>query len=112
MGTLAIEPVGAMMSVATLPYYAVIFTSTRTEGDNGYAEVAHEVVELARLQPGFLGFESARNELGISVSYWKDLDSIRAWKENAAHRQAQKRARDWYQSFRVRVCKVEREYGF
>ncbi len=101
-----------MMSATALPYYAVIFTSTRTEGDDGYAEVAHEVLELARQQPGFLGFESARNELGISVSYWKDLDSIRAWKENAMHRQAQSKARDWYTSFRVRVCKVEREYGF
>ncbi len=113
MGALAAEPVGAVTAMsAPLPYYAVIFTSVRTEGDNGYAGLAHEVLELARQQPGFLGFESARNELGVSVSYWKDLDSIRAWKEHAVHRQAQQRARDWYQSFRVRICKVEREYGF
>ncbi len=110
MGALAAEPVGTM--TAAPPCYAVIFTSVRTEGDNGYAEMAHEVLELARRQPGFLGFESARNELGISVSYWKDLDSIRAWKEHAVHLQAQERARDWYKTFRVRICKVEREYGF
>lgn len=96
----------------TLPYYAVIFTSVRTEGDDGYAEMAHEVLELARQQPGFLGFESARSTVGISVSYWKDLESIRAWKENALHRQAQQRARDWYSKFHVRICKVEREYGY
>ena len=96
----------------TAHYYAVIFTSVRTDTDNGYAEAAHEVLELARQQPGFIGFESARNETGISVSYWKDLDSIRAWKENAVHRNAQKKAKEWYKSFRVRVCKVEREYGF
>jgi heme-degrading monooxygenase HmoA len=97
---------------ATTPYYAVIFTSVRTDEDNGYAEAAHAVLELARQQSGFIAFESARNETGISVSYWKDLDSIRAWKENAMHRNAQNRAREWYKSFRVRICKVEREYGF
>lgn len=94
------------------PYYAVIFTSARTEGDNGYAEMAKHMRELASRQPGFLGFESARQEIGISVSYWNSLEAIKAWKENLDHRQAQSRAKDWYQSFRVRVCRVEREYGF
>lgn len=94
------------------PYYAVIFTSTRTERDNGYAEMAQHMRELASGQPGFLGFESARQEIGISVSYWNSLEAIKAWKDNLDHRQAQSRAKDWYQSFRVRVCRVEREYGF
>jgi heme-degrading monooxygenase HmoA len=70
------------------------------------------MVELASEQPGFLGFESARQEIGISVSYWASLEAIAAWKENMSHRQAQGRARDWYSAFRVRVCRVEREYGF
>lgn len=118
MGALAAEPLDMLnrkMPVDTTPkppYYAVIFTSVRTDTDNGYAQAAREVAELARSQPGFLGFDSVRNEIGISVSYWQDLDSIRAWKENAIHRNAQRRAKEWYQSFRVRVCKVEREYGF
>jgi heme-degrading monooxygenase HmoA len=94
------------------PYYAVIFTSLRTEGDKGYADAAKEMLELASAQPGFLGFETARNELGISVSYWASEEAIRNWKENAAHRMAQARSREWYSSFRVRVCRVEREYGF
>jgi heme-degrading monooxygenase HmoA len=94
------------------PYYAVIFTSVRTSGDNGYGEAARRMEELAAQQPGFLGFESARQELGISVSYWSSLDAIKAWKELAAHRMAQAHAREWYQSFRVRVCRVEKEYGF
>jgi heme-degrading monooxygenase HmoA len=95
------------------PYYAVIFTSTRTPaGHDGYAEAAKRMVELAAGQPGFLGFESARQEIGISVSYWSSLDAIRAWKENVEHRQAQARAQDWYEVFRVRICRVEREYGF
>ena len=94
------------------PYYAVIFTSVRTDGDNGYGEMAARMLELASEQPGFLGFESARQEIGISVSYWSTLEAIQAWKENMAHRQAQSRAKDWYKEFRVRVCRVEREYGF
>lgn len=96
----------------TPPYYAVIFTSLRTEGDNGYAEMAKHIAELAKQQPGFLGMESARNELGITVSYWESPEAIKAWKENLDHRQAQSRAHEWYKSFRVRVCRVEREYGF
>jgi heme-degrading monooxygenase HmoA len=94
------------------PYYAVIFTSLRTEGDSGYADVARRMLDLARAQPGFLGFESVRAGLGISVSYWQSLEAIAAWKENAEHRLVQGRAREWYRAFRVRVCRVEREYGF
>jgi heme-degrading monooxygenase HmoA len=94
------------------PYYAVIFTSVRADGDNGYAEAAKRMLELASMQPGFLGFETARQEIGISVSYWSTLEAIKAWKENLEHRQVQDRAKDWYRTFRVRVCRVEREYGF
>ena len=94
------------------PYYAVIFTSVRNDGDIGYGETAEHMLALASRQPGFLGFDTARQEIGISVSYWSSLDAIKAWKENVAHQQAQKRAKDWYKTFRVRVCRVEREYGF
>ena len=94
------------------PYYAVIFTSLRTEGDQGYADTARRMVELARAQPGFLGIDSVRDGLGITVSYWASLEAIAAWREQAEHRLAQRRSRDWYASFRVRVCRVEREYGF
>jgi heme-degrading monooxygenase HmoA len=95
------------------PYYAVIFTSLRTEGDNGYADMATKMVELAAQQSGFLGIESAREDLGITVSYWSDLESIRNWKTNAEHLQAQRQGREqWYASFKVRISKVERDYGF
>jgi heme-degrading monooxygenase HmoA len=95
------------------PYYAVIFTSERTGGDNGYADMANRMVELAQEQDGFLGVESAREELGITVSYWRDLDAIRNWKEHAAHRVAQEKGRsDWYKSFKTRIAKVERDYEF
>jgi len=95
------------------PYYAVIFTSVRTEGDNGYSEMSDQMVELARQQDGFLGVESARSEIGITVSYWRDLESIRKWRENMEHSQARKKGREeWYQSFKTRIAKVERDYGF
>lgn len=94
------------------PYYAVIFTSLRSEGDHGYQHTAERMLELASKQSGFLGFETAREDIGISVSYWVDEASISAWKANAEHLAAQQRGRqDWYQWYRVRVCRVEREYG-
>ena len=95
------------------PYYAVIFTSTRTEGDNGYSEMAVLMEELAKKQEGFLGIESARSELGITVSYWKSLESIKQWKQQTDHLIAQRKGRtDWYSWYKVRICKVERAYEF
>jgi len=95
------------------PYYAVIFTSIRTDGDNEYADMAEQMVELAKQQDGFLGVESARNEIGITVSYWRDLDSIRKWKENSEHKIAKENGRKiWYKSFKTRIAKVESDYDF
>jgi heme-degrading monooxygenase HmoA len=95
------------------PYYAVIFTSLRTPGDAGYAAMSDAMVALAARQPGFLGIESAREELGITVSYWESLEAIAEWKQNSAHMVAQQRGRDlWYQGFKVRICRVERDYDF
>jgi heme-degrading monooxygenase HmoA len=96
------------------PYYAVIFTSARTSVEEGYAAMAERMVELAHDQPGFLGVESARDDsLGITVSYWKSLDAIAAWKANAEHRAAQEQGRtDWYREFFLRVARVERAYEF
>lgn len=94
------------------PYYAVIFSSHRTDSDNGYAEMAERMAELAAEQPGYLGMESARENLGITVSYWESLEAIRNWKQNAEHQEAQRIGlQQWYSSFRVRIAKVEREYG-
>jgi heme-degrading monooxygenase HmoA len=96
------------------PYYAAIFSSLRTEGDQGYAAMAQRMLELAALQPGFLGVDSTRGKdgLGITVSYWKDLESISSWKKNAEHLAAQKGGREkWYATFIVRIARVEREYS-
>ncbi|MBK7129541.1 MAG: antibiotic biosynthesis monooxygenase [Crocinitomicaceae bacterium] len=95
------------------PYYAVIFTSSRTDGDQGYAEMGKEMFDLVQHYDGFLGMESSRTEIGITVSYWKDLESIKVWKENARHQLAQKFGKEkWYQLYKVRICKVERDYEF
>lgn len=94
------------------PYIAVIFTSRRTEGDNGYEAMSVAMVDLARTQRGFLGIESARSEIGITVSYWADEDAARAWKQVAQHLVAQRRGRElWYSDYQVRVATVHREYG-
>lgn len=92
------------------PYYAVIFTSVRTEGDQGYAEAAKRVLEIARQQPGFLGYEAARQDIGISVSYWESLEAIQAWKAHPEHRKVQEMEAVWYGESRIRVSKVERDY--
>ncbi len=95
------------------PYYAVIFTSLRTEGNYGYSEMADRMEELAKQQPGYLGIESARQETAITVSYWKDLESIRNWKMNMEHLEAQKQGKEkWYAQYKLRVCLVERDYGW
>lgn len=94
------------------PYYAVIFTNQRTETDDGYGVMADRMVELAAEQPGFLGVESVRDGLGITVSYWESLEAIKHWKQNAEHQEAQRLGHEkWYASFKLRIAKVERDYG-
>ncbi|MFS2187312.1 antibiotic biosynthesis monooxygenase [Mucilaginibacter sp. Mucisp84] len=95
------------------PYYAVIFTSVRTGVEEGYGDMAVEMVELARQQEGFLGVESARNNVGITVSYWQSVEAIKNWKANARHMFAQQQGRDkWYLNYKVRICRVEHDYAF
>lgn len=97
------------------PYYAVIFTSTRTAVDEGYGDMAVKMVEMASQQPGFLGYETARGAdgLGITVSYWESEEAIANWRRDAEHRIAQSHGRDkWYAAFVTRVAKVERARSF
>lgn len=103
------------------PYYAVVFTSTRTDAtdaqqggqDDGYAQTASRMVELAQGMAGFLGIESARDGLGITVSYWESLEAIRAWRDHPEHARARRRGREqWYETFTTRICRVERTHAF
>ncbi|WP_407644619.1 antibiotic biosynthesis monooxygenase family protein [Cohnella cholangitidis] len=95
-------------------YYAVIFTSQRTDGENGYGETADEMVRLAAEQPGFIDVESVRNSsgFGITISYWESLEAIGNWKQVEAHKAAQEQGKQaWYEDYHVKICKVEREYS-
>ena len=95
------------------PYYAVIFTSIKnSDAGDDYAEMAREMEELVVTQPGYLGHESARDRVGITISYWTSLEAIKAWKNETGHRLAQHLGqKKWYSNYKVRICKVEREYG-
>jgi heme-degrading monooxygenase HmoA len=105
---------GALARTPEPPYYAVIFTSKRTDGDRGYGAMAERMVELGATQDGFLGIESARgaDSLGITVSYWRDEAAITAWKRHSEHERAQAGGKaTWYAEYHVRIAKVERAYG-
>ncbi|MBL8839957.1 MAG: antibiotic biosynthesis monooxygenase [Planctomycetes bacterium] len=108
-------PAPAPAATPPPPYWAVIFTSLRTPGDDGYAQTAAAMVELGARQPGFLGIESARGDdgLGITVSYWESLEAIAAWKAVGDHLAAQRAGRSrWYRAFTTRIARVERETVF
>lgn len=95
------------------PYYAVIFTSLRTKVDDGYGETALRMLELAQSIPGYIGVESAREEIGITVSYWESREAIQQWRQHPEHIEAQRLGREkWYSTFKTRVCLVERESEF
>jgi len=95
------------------PYFAVIFTSTQTDHTEGYAEMANKMETFAKQQKGYIGIDSARNDVGITVSYWESIDAIKQWRVNTEHLFAQQKGREqWYNWYNVRVCKVEREYEF
>ena len=95
------------------PYYAVIFTSTQNKNIDGYAEMASKIEDLAKTQKGYLGMDSARNDVGITISYWESLEAIKNWKQQTDHMLAQQKGREnWYSWYNVRICKVERDYGF
>ncbi len=103
------------MSVKTpnTPYYAVIFTSISKLINEEYSETARLMEELATQQTGFLGLEHAREQIGITVSYWQDLESIKRWKNQSQHIIAQDKGKnEWYKSYSIRICKVEKEYHF
>ncbi len=94
-------------------YYAVIFTSIRSNIEEDYTSTAQKMTDLAQKQKGFLGVESAKEEIGITVSYWESLEAIKNWKMNVAHTEARNKGRStWYKNFKVRIAKVERDYEF
>jgi heme-degrading monooxygenase HmoA len=101
------------MKTPKIPYYAVIFTSILTDNQDGYSAVSDQLLDFAKDQQGFLGIESARSGLGITVSYWTDLEAIKSWKQQIDHKKAQEKGMsDWYQEYQVRIARVERDYSW
>lgn len=96
------------------PYYAVIFTSLHTGAAvSEYVAVAALMERLAAEQPGYLGIETAHEGIGITVSYWQDEASIRAWREHVEHTVTRERGRaEWYSGYALRVARVERATSF
>ncbi|MEU8794084.1 antibiotic biosynthesis monooxygenase [Streptomyces sp. NPDC048643] len=97
------------------PYYLAVFTTVRTQDQNGYGETNARMEELVRDIPGYLGMDHAQTpgELGITVAYFRDADALTEWRSNAEHRAAQQRGRaEWYQNYTLHVAKVERSHGF
>lgn len=97
------------------PYVAVIFSAVGTSDSEGYEPTLKAMRELAQMQPGFLGIESAGGgaaKLEVTVSYWASEANARVWKAVAEHAEAQRLGRErWYQSYRVRIARVNRAYG-
>ncbi|MQY13874.1 putative protein YqjZ [Streptomyces sp. RB5] len=97
------------------PYYTAVFTSLRPDNPEGYAETSEHMQEIVKQIPGFLGYESARTPggIGITVAYFRDEESLTAWRQNAEHQSAQRRGREqWYDAYSLHIGKVERSYSF
>ena len=93
------------------PYYAVIFSNFLEKNTEGYNEMADKMIELAQKQDGYLGHESVRDGMGITISYWESEVAIKNWRQHAEHILAQKAGIEmWYRQFCTRVCKVRRQH--
>ena len=104
------------MNGARLGQVVVIFTSERTDHDaDGYAAAAQAMEALASAQPGCCGFSSARGSdgLGITVSYWADDATARAWRDHPEHRAIRDAGRDrWYRRYEIAVAEIFRSYDW
>ncbi len=106
-----VAPIGAFEP----PYYVAVFSTVRTQEQDGYRETNARMEELVRAVPGFLGMDHAQTPggLGITVGYFRDADALAQWRTNEEHRAAQRRGRaEWYESYTLHIAKVERSHGY
>lgn len=94
--------------------YAVVFISQKSPHTEGYASMLQEMLELGRQQPGFIRVDNVHNgNQGITISWWETLEDIDRWRRHPRHLEAKKRGRgQWYESYRIAICKVDKEWGF
>ena len=105
----------AIANTPNPPYIAAIFTAKRSEVVEGYDKMNELTFREVESIDGFLGYEAFHDEngFGVNISYWRDLNSLQRWKDNPLHQVAQKRGKDaWYSHYRIRICRVERDYEF
>ena len=94
----------------------VLFRSRLTEeAGEDYGRMAEAMIARARTMPGFVDFKHYRADDGerLAAIWWESDETMRAWAEDAEHREAQRLGRErWYEWFRLDVGKVVRAYGF
>lgn len=97
-----------------LPYYAVIFISTRSKSLEGYAEMDEKTIEKVKTLDGFLGYESIKNgDDGIFISYWENMEVIEKWKNDSIHMEAKEYGfAKWYTRIISQICKIEHSMEF
>ena len=96
---------------------AVIFEVFPVEGKkDDYLEIAADLRPLLEKIDGFISIErfSSLAEEGkiLSLSFWRDEDAVRVWRNTEAHRLAQKKGcKGVFHAYRLRVANVNRDYG-
>jgi heme-degrading monooxygenase HmoA len=94
----------------------ILFRSRLTaEAGDDYRQMAAEMLATAREMPGFIEYKVFRAEDGerISVIWWKDLETLAAWRNHPRHRVAQKTGRErWYQNYNIEIAEVVRGGAF
>lgn len=94
------------------PYYAVIFTYTNSDNQEGYADLSKELNQLVLDEEGFLGVEDYSNETeSVAISYWRTKADIHRWQTSKGHLLAKQFAKEtWYKNFVTKIALVEKEY--
>jgi len=93
----------------------VLFRSKLVDAPDGYAEMAQEMLDLAKTMPGFIDVKSFKADDGerLTLVWWQDEDTLRQWRTNARHLVAQKAGRErWYQYYKLEVAEVKRSKDF
>ncbi|MEO7577960.1 MAG: antibiotic biosynthesis monooxygenase [Massilia sp.] len=96
---------------------AVIFEVLPSEGRAGeYFDTAAGLRARLEQVDGFISIErfASLTQPGklLSLSFWRDEESVRAWRCGDAHRAAQARGREGvFAEYRLRVAQVLRDYG-
>ena len=96
---------------------AVIFEFTAAEGRFAdYKALAEGLGEDVRKFDGFLSIERFQSisdpQRFVSLSFWRDEEAVRNWRNLQKHREAQGKGRGGiFSAYRLRVCNVIRDYG-